>query len=197
VQGNRGGQTFRWLWKILGCVLAPVKTVAEHNYWMCLKKSTYLITVLQGPSTDLLHEFLKGVAYEVTLEDHFRNQCLAAVYRLPKNRGPGCWGLFLTDCDARRQGAGLWTSPSRPQGFPHFLSGLQVACWWPYPARQWLSLWISPGASSSLCSAMVLNLCWNTAHDVVLSNFSGFVAPAPIPLPLLCSAWASTSAVLA
>jgi hypothetical protein len=48
---------------------------------MCPKKSTYLITALQGQVTDLLHGVRKGATYEETLEvleDLFGDEHLAA-----------------------------------------------------------------------------------------------------------------------
>jgi hypothetical protein len=41
--------------------------MAEHNCWTCQEKSTYIITALQGRTTDLLHEVPKGATYEDTL----------------------------------------------------------------------------------------------------------------------------------
>jgi hypothetical protein len=60
------------------------ETVAEHNCWMCHENSTYVITVLQGRATDVLHRVPKGATYEETfeaLEDCFGDQHLATVYR--------------------------------------------------------------------------------------------------------------------
>jgi hypothetical protein len=51
---------------------------------MCLEKSTYLITALQGRATDVLHGVRKGATYEQTLEaqkGRFGDQHLAAAYR--------------------------------------------------------------------------------------------------------------------
>jgi hypothetical protein len=45
------------------------ETVAEHNCWTPQEKSTNLITVLEGWSSDVLHGVLKGATYEETLED--------------------------------------------------------------------------------------------------------------------------------
>jgi hypothetical protein len=48
-----------------------------------------------------------------------------------------------------------------------------------------------------LCSATVSNWRRNTAHDVVPSNFGGFVVLTPVPLPLPPSVRTSTPAILA
>jgi hypothetical protein len=50
------------------------ETIAEHNYCTRLKKSTYLITALQGRATNVLHGVPKAATYEETheaLEDRF------------------------------------------------------------------------------------------------------------------------------
>jgi hypothetical protein len=47
-----------------------------------------------------------------------------------------------------------------------------------------------------LCCAAILYWLRNTAHDVVPSNLDGFAAPAPVPVHLLRSTGASTSANL-
>jgi hypothetical protein len=60
------------------------ETVAKHNYWACQENSTYLITVLQGRDTGVLHEVPKGATYEETLEtleDRFGDQHLESAYR--------------------------------------------------------------------------------------------------------------------
>jgi hypothetical protein len=59
------------------------KTISEHTCWTCLEKSTYLVTILQGHATNVLHGVPKGVTPEETLEawqDHFVHQHLAVVY---------------------------------------------------------------------------------------------------------------------
>jgi hypothetical protein len=60
------------------------KTVAEHNCWTRLKKSTYVITALQGHATDVLHGVPNKATYEETFEapeDGFGEQQLSAAYR--------------------------------------------------------------------------------------------------------------------
>jgi hypothetical protein len=44
------------------------ETVAQHNCWTRLEKSTYLITALQSQATDLLHGVPKGANCEETLD---------------------------------------------------------------------------------------------------------------------------------
>jgi hypothetical protein len=64
------------------------ETIAEHNYCTCLKKSTYLITTLQGQATDVLHGIQKAATYEETLEaleDQFGDQHIATMYRSQLN----------------------------------------------------------------------------------------------------------------
>jgi hypothetical protein len=50
-------------WAVFRC---QFETAAEHNYWTCQNKSTYLITALQGWATDMLHGVPKSTAYEET-----------------------------------------------------------------------------------------------------------------------------------
>jgi hypothetical protein len=60
------------------------ETAAHHNCWTRQEKSIYLITALQGRSTDVLHGVSKGATYEETLEalaNRFEDQRLAAAYR--------------------------------------------------------------------------------------------------------------------
>jgi hypothetical protein len=63
--------------------------VAEHNQWLDLKKSTYLITALKGRAADLLPSIPTNTAYEDTLqalEDRFGEQHFAAANRCQLTR---------------------------------------------------------------------------------------------------------------
>jgi hypothetical protein len=65
-------------------IMCQFETIAEHNCWTRLEKSTYLFTALRGQATDMLHKVPKGATYEETrgaLEDRFGDQHLAVVYR--------------------------------------------------------------------------------------------------------------------
>jgi hypothetical protein len=81
-------------------------TVAEHNCWTRLEKSTYLITALQIRDAYVLHGISKGATYEETLEaleDCFGDQYLAGAYPGQlKCDGPGCRRIPAIICHSRR-----------------------------------------------------------------------------------------------
>jgi hypothetical protein len=67
-------------WAVFWC---QFENIAEHNCCTCQDNSTYLITVLQGRATNVLHGVTKGATCEETLEaleDRFGDQHLAAAY---------------------------------------------------------------------------------------------------------------------
>jgi hypothetical protein len=76
------------------------ETVAEHNCWTRLQKSTYFITTLKHCATNVLQGVLKGMSYEETLEtpkDCFREQHLAAAYRSQQKRRTQGVGEYLQE----------------------------------------------------------------------------------------------------
>jgi hypothetical protein len=67
----------------MGCVLAPVQNRGSAQLLDAPEEIHILVHHLQGWATDMLHGVPKGVTYEETfetLEDHFRDQHLAAAY---------------------------------------------------------------------------------------------------------------------
>jgi hypothetical protein len=71
------------------------ETASEYNCWTRQKISTYLFTVMQGRTTDVLHGVTKRATYEETfeaLEDRFGDQNLAAAQHSqlkPRTEGVG------------------------------------------------------------------------------------------------------------
>jgi hypothetical protein len=70
------------------------ETVAEHNCWTCQKKSTYLITALQGQATDMLHGDLKARPMRKHGRPLQRPASCLHVSQSAKNKDPRCQGIL-------------------------------------------------------------------------------------------------------
>jgi hypothetical protein len=82
-------------------VQCQFETVAEHNCWTRLEKSTHFITTFQGQATNVLHGVPKGVTYEETIdaqEDRFGDWHLATSLSQSAKNNPEYQNILARIC---------------------------------------------------------------------------------------------------